>query len=227
MMSIVAKGVLLAISVEVSTIWPMWALKLRDRRSIDDPPDAAPDDGAHAHGAGFAGTVERRPFEFLRATLGEKATDGDHLAMRGRIMGPLSEIESARENGAVARDDGAEGKIGLRGKRDCFAHQPLVFGFGGSRERGGFGRRIRGAECRRRKAGHDGPPVRHRAHRSTCVNLPKTRGFPQQHKFERLSFVFERQSSARFSSIAEAVRAWPAQPLQTPPKIAGNLPVFS
>ena len=57
---------------------------------------------------------------------GEKVPDGDHLAMRRRILQLLPEIAAAREHFAVAHDHRAERIIAKRRLFQRDAHEALV-----------------------------------------------------------------------------------------------------
>src|SRR6516164_2654539 len=102
-----------------------------------------PEDGAHAHRAGFAGGVERAAAQRRVAVIGETAADRHHLAMRGRVMGRPPQITPARNDRAVAHDHRPEGKIASAGLVERHAHEPYVVS--GSRG-GGLGERAFGRD---------------------------------------------------------------------------------
>jgi hypothetical protein len=58
--------------------------------------------------------------------LGQGTTDGDHLAMCGRVVIGAPEIASERDDIAVAHDHGSEWIIGLARLLDCHPHEVLV-----------------------------------------------------------------------------------------------------
>lgn len=123
---IVANGVSAAISRLVTMIWPILAASCSIEAGVDHAPEPAPDNGAHAHRAGLAGSVDRGPLELLGAVLRKKAPERHHLGMGGGVLLLDAEIAAAREHLAALGDDGAEGEVALSRLLDGEPHEGLV-----------------------------------------------------------------------------------------------------
>lgn len=93
----------------------------------DDAADAAMDDGAGAHGAGFFGDVE---VAFIEAPVfddGFGLGEGEHFGVGGGVVQGFDLIEGARDDLGIANDDGADGDFlgGVCASRlaECFLHE--------------------------------------------------------------------------------------------------------
>ena len=128
----------------------------------------APDDGAHAHRARFARGIERAAAQGRGAVIGQALPDRVHLAVGGRVAVRPPEIAPARNDRALAHDDGAERKVRLPRLLDRHAHEPDVLG---GRRTAALRMRDRGENGRTREAGHESPPAWKNMSASTVASI--------------------------------------------------------
>ena len=80
-----------------------------DTKSIVDPLDACPVDGAEAHRARFAGGVDFAVSEAEVADLRAGVADGGDFAVGGGVVVPQDLVPAFADDFAIAHHDGAEG----------------------------------------------------------------------------------------------------------------------